>query len=215
MNESQKLNLLGSYTSLSDDLFLQIIMIKSNSVLNRNVTILPFLHSHCLELSLKALCVKYDIQFKMNHDIKYYYNLLVAKGILQDNLLPSTDDYHKAEKLFISGKLNENNDGYENSNVQLPAPEEFDMVELAFWIKHNPDLKYRTDKENNLISVLEIYYDGLNNHFVKLFSLSRKLYASPESTIKLIANINSYLFSVGFKQMQCDDYINTLNLESV
>lgn len=175
-------HLASQFGQMADDFFFCIIMLKGTSEQNRS---LPFLHAHVLELSAKAACYKLGISIagiKTGHDILSIYDLLKPHLPNLTNTLPATSHLRDYKKIWFPGNT-------PMSNVTLPPPDEFDNLELAYYVDNVMNLKYGFTKQLVQIDNIQLSYKEVNSKFLTLFTTCRNVYADVDMNQRIKGKI--------------------------
>jgi len=164
-----KNHLVGQYSNLADDFFMDLVFLKVNDIQN---TTIPFIYAHTLEISAKTACFYSDIWDGVKgHDIRKVLELLKTKIPEVADYLPSGADFTEYKQFWKPTSQSDN-------AVIMPQPKDFDRLELAYFIDNCANLKYGFNLEHEQISAVHVATDDINFEFVKLFKICRDVYCS-------------------------------------
>jgi hypothetical protein len=167
----------------ADDVFFAIVVLKESDCESR---ILPFLHAHCLELSVKAACHVSKIQdgSTKSHDIKSLLEKLSSLHLDLKNLLLDKQYFENYPKLFPP----EGSVDFSTLEIPLPAIvpfQELQKYEMAHLICNVVHLKYEMDRSEKFVSEIRYPYEEINANFLNLFAFCRNLYKDQAMDEKL------------------------------
>ncbi len=180
---------MKSFAEIADDCFLNLIFIKSNPVIFKESRIIPFMHAHALELSLKSACLRLDVDEGLvilcGHKIIDLYQLL-NKNVRIESVFPSKNNFDKIEDVFTKTGV-----------VKLPegGADELDMIEFAFFIKNNADLKYGYHRDNTQVSNIRVSTDHINKFWLNFFREVRKVYSDKDLNDRFLKLLSAYFLA--------------------
>lgn len=160
---------IRTLSEMADDFLLAIIAIKHNDMTNDS---LPFLHAHALELSAKTASYHFGIDIKKKgHDIMSIYGLLENFIPTINSLVPTPEEFAEYRKTWLIGNSTE-------TSFDIKNPDHLFRLELAFYIDNVTNLKYGITKENVQVSLFDMFYKEINQHFLRLFNNCRRTYVT-------------------------------------
>ena len=195
-----KKHLITSFGQLADDFFYNLLLMKGSDIGNNTI---PFLHAHILELSVKAYCLKNEINYSDSggHKIIDIYKRIATKSPELTLLLPASSDFIDYQSIwFPSNKP--------VSNVELlpQGSDKLDFLELAYILDNVMDLKYGFRKDFVQVSSISLSYPEVNKKFLDLFNFCRDGYKTVESN----NTIKSKIFKLFGQTNETDSKIKNL-----
>jgi len=190
---------IRTLSEMADDFLLAIIAIKHNDKTNES---LPFLHAHALELAAKTASYHFGIDIKKRgHDIMSIYSLLESHIPNIKTLVPTRDEFETYRKTWLVGNSVE-------TSFDIKNPEELFRLELAFYIDNVTNLKYGITKENIQVSLFDIFYKEINEHFLRVFITCRKTYMTDSLNTRFKKKIFGAVGQNVETEKKCDDLLN-------
>jgi hypothetical protein len=161
----------------ADDIFYNILLLKITDPTNG---FLPFLYAHSLELSAKTACLKLEIDYSTNgHNLMDIYKSIAEKVPFIEKLIPTEVQLRDYKKIWVSSDpILTKNINILDPKEKQPNPDELLQLELAYFVDNVMNLKYGIDKKKSYVSLIQISYEGLNQHFTNLFIECRKTYSN-------------------------------------